>query len=100
MSPPTQQRPISLTIDRRITTASLLPGLLIFTMVYVCYTIRSSLCLLRFLLQVLADLMKSTMDNARYIMALCGLTFICLATMNLIQSWPRGKYHKLLVVYL
>ncbi|KAF8609065.1 hypothetical protein BDV93DRAFT_551859 [Ceratobasidium sp. AG-I] len=41
---------------------------------------------------VLADLMKSTTDNARYIMALCGMTFICLATMNLIQSWPRDRF--------
>ncbi|KAF8609072.1 hypothetical protein BDV93DRAFT_551865 [Ceratobasidium sp. AG-I] len=41
---------------------------------------------------VLADLMKSTMNNARYIMALCGLTFICLGTMNLIQSWPRDRF--------
>ncbi|KAF8593054.1 hypothetical protein BDV93DRAFT_516861 [Ceratobasidium sp. AG-I] len=25
-------------------------------------------------------------------MALCGLTFICLGTMNLIQSWPRDRF--------
>ncbi|QRV79658.1 low temperature requirement protein LtrA [Ceratobasidium sp. AG-Ba] len=37
------------------------------------------------------DLIHASVNNARYIMALCGLTFICLATLNLIQSWPRGK---------
>jgi len=42
---------------------------------------------------VLGDLMKPTTDNARYIMALCGMTFICLASMNLIQSWPRDRFH-------
>ncbi|KAF8609068.1 hypothetical protein BDV93DRAFT_519090 [Ceratobasidium sp. AG-I] len=41
---------------------------------------------------VLTDLIKPTLDNARYIMALCGLTFICLGTMNLIQSWPRDRF--------
>ncbi|KAF8609066.1 hypothetical protein BDV93DRAFT_519088 [Ceratobasidium sp. AG-I] len=43
-------------------------------------------------LDVLTDLIKPTLDNARYITALCGLTFICLATMNLIQSWPRDRF--------
>ncbi|KAF8609069.1 hypothetical protein BDV93DRAFT_216360 [Ceratobasidium sp. AG-I] len=44
------------------------------------------------ILDVLTDLIKPTLNNARYIMALCGLTFICLATMNLIQSWPRDRF--------
>ncbi|KAG8721009.1 hypothetical protein FRC08_016319 [Ceratobasidium sp. 394] len=39
------------------------------------------------------DLIHASVNNARYIMALCGLTFICLATLNLIQSWPRDRFH-------
>ncbi|KAG8708058.1 hypothetical protein FRC09_001465, partial [Ceratobasidium sp. 395] len=39
------------------------------------------------------DLIHPSVNNARYIMALCGLTFIFLATLNLIQSWPRDRFH-------
>ncbi|KAG8736597.1 hypothetical protein FRC10_009132 [Ceratobasidium sp. 414] len=38
------------------------------------------------------DLIKNIVTNARYITALSGLTFICLATLNLIQSWPRDRF--------
>ncbi|KAG8693075.1 hypothetical protein FRC08_009334 [Ceratobasidium sp. 394] len=38
------------------------------------------------------DLIKNIVTNARYISALSGLTFICLATLNLIQSWPRDRF--------
>ncbi|KAG9125487.1 hypothetical protein FRC07_007418 [Ceratobasidium sp. 392] len=38
------------------------------------------------------DLIKNIVTNARYISALCGLTFICLGTLNLIQSWPRDRF--------
>ncbi|KAG8723986.1 hypothetical protein FRC09_000883 [Ceratobasidium sp. 395] len=39
------------------------------------------------------DLIKSVVTNARYISGLCGMTFICLATLNLIQAWPRDRFH-------
>ncbi|KAG9124944.1 hypothetical protein FRC07_009619, partial [Ceratobasidium sp. 392] len=39
------------------------------------------------------DLVHASVNNARYIMALCGLTFIFLGTLNVIQSWPRDRFH-------
>ncbi|KAB5588748.1 Transmembrane protein [Ceratobasidium theobromae] len=42
--------------------------------------------------EILGDMLKPSADNGRYIMAICGLTFICLASMNLIQSWPRDRF--------
>ncbi|KAG8723985.1 hypothetical protein FRC09_000882 [Ceratobasidium sp. 395] len=41
---------------------------------------------------IIWELMKPSVQNARYVMALGGLTFICLATLNLIQSWPRDRF--------
>ncbi|CAE6439157.1 hypothetical protein ACGC1H_006898 [Rhizoctonia solani] len=43
--------------------------------------------------QILQDLVSSSLVNARYIMAMCGFTFITLASLNLIQSWPRDRFH-------
>ncbi|KAG9101547.1 hypothetical protein FRC06_002831, partial [Ceratobasidium sp. 370] len=45
------------------------------------------------LLGFIWDLIHASVNNARYIMGLCGLTFICLATLNIIQSWPRDRFH-------
>ncbi|CAE7226053.1 unnamed protein product [Rhizoctonia solani] len=42
--------------------------------------------------QILQDLISSSLVNARYIMAMCGFTFITLASLNLIQSWPRDRF--------
>lgn len=42
---------------------------------------------------VIWDLIHASVNNARYISGLCGMTFICLATLNLIQSWPRDRFH-------
>ncbi|CAE6374929.1 unnamed protein product [Rhizoctonia solani] len=42
--------------------------------------------------QILEDLISSSLVNARYIMAMCGITFITLASLNLIQSWPRDRF--------
>ncbi|QRV94295.1 low temperature requirement protein LtrA [Ceratobasidium sp. AG-Ba] len=42
--------------------------------------------------QVVNELVKPSLDNARYIMAMCGATFISLASLNLIQSWPRDRF--------
>ncbi|QRV88301.1 low temperature requirement protein LtrA [Ceratobasidium sp. AG-Ba] len=44
------------------------------------------------LIETTWQLIKSTVTNARYIMALSGFTFISLAVMNLIQSWPRDRF--------
>ncbi|KAG8686077.1 hypothetical protein FRC11_009542 [Ceratobasidium sp. 423] len=42
--------------------------------------------------QIFQDLISSSLVNARYIMAMCGFTFITLASLNLIQSWPRDQF--------
>ncbi|CAE6416296.1 unnamed protein product, partial [Rhizoctonia solani] len=42
--------------------------------------------------QIFEDLISSSLVNARYIMAMCGFTFITLASLNLIQSWPRDRF--------
>ncbi|KAJ1304851.1 hypothetical protein OPQ81_005984 [Rhizoctonia solani] len=42
--------------------------------------------------QIVENLISSSLVNARYIMAMCGLTFITLASLNLIQSWPRDRF--------
>ncbi|KAG9074095.1 hypothetical protein FRC06_010936, partial [Ceratobasidium sp. 370] len=43
--------------------------------------------------QILNELMDPSLKNIRYIMAMCGGTFITLASLNLIQSWPRDRFH-------
>ncbi|KAG8781865.1 hypothetical protein FRC12_021461 [Ceratobasidium sp. 428] len=43
-------------------------------------------------LDIILELVKPSEDNARYVMALSGLTLISLATLNLIQSWPRDRF--------
>ncbi|KEP46675.1 low temperature requirement protein LtrA [Rhizoctonia solani 123E] len=42
--------------------------------------------------QILQGLVSSSMVNARYIMAMCGFTFLTLASLNLTQSWPRDRF--------
>ncbi|CAE6476045.1 unnamed protein product [Rhizoctonia solani] len=42
--------------------------------------------------QIQEALVEPSIGNARYIMAMCGTTFIFLASLNLIQAWPRGKF--------
>ncbi|CAE6444835.1 unnamed protein product [Rhizoctonia solani] len=43
--------------------------------------------------QILEGLLEPSISNARYIMAMCGITFISLASLNLIQAWPRDRFH-------
>ncbi|CAE6435909.1 unnamed protein product [Rhizoctonia solani] len=43
--------------------------------------------------QIWEQLLKPSISNARYIMAMCGTTFIFLASLNLIQAWPRDRFH-------
>ncbi|KAG8747791.1 hypothetical protein FRC10_011236 [Ceratobasidium sp. 414] len=43
--------------------------------------------------QIMNELMDPSLGNIRYIMAMCGGTFITLASLNLIQSWPRDRFH-------
>ncbi|KAG8722029.1 hypothetical protein FRC08_007798 [Ceratobasidium sp. 394] len=43
--------------------------------------------------QIMNELMDPSLNNIRYIMAMCGGTFITLASLNLIQSWPRDRFH-------
>ncbi|KAG9079389.1 hypothetical protein FS749_008562 [Ceratobasidium sp. UAMH 11750] len=45
------------------------------------------------LFQILDELMYPSLNNLRYIMAMCGGTFITLASLNLIQAWPRDRFH-------
>ncbi|KAF8684039.1 Bacterial low temperature requirement A protein (LtrA) [Rhizoctonia solani] len=45
-----------------------------------------------FTLEIVEELISSSLINARYIMAMCGVTFITLASLNLIQSWPRDRF--------
>ncbi|QRV88304.1 low temperature requirement protein LtrA [Ceratobasidium sp. AG-Ba] len=42
--------------------------------------------------EVVWGLMKPSVQNTRYIMVLCGATLWSLATLNLIQSWPRDRF--------
>ncbi|KAG8686377.1 hypothetical protein FRC11_009030 [Ceratobasidium sp. 423] len=44
-------------------------------------------------IQILEELCKPSVENARYIMAMCGATLIFLASLNLIQAWPRDRFH-------
>ncbi|CAE6514184.1 unnamed protein product [Rhizoctonia solani] len=43
--------------------------------------------------QIWEQLLKPSISNARYIMAMCGTTLIFLASLNLIQAWPRDRFH-------
>ncbi|KAG8792258.1 hypothetical protein FRC12_006641 [Ceratobasidium sp. 428] len=43
------------------------------------------------MLSIIWELMKPSVDIARYILTWGGVTFFCLATLNLIQSWPRDR---------
>ncbi|KAG8735121.1 hypothetical protein FRC10_010962 [Ceratobasidium sp. 414] len=43
--------------------------------------------------QILNELVYPSLNNIRYIMVMCGGTFITLASLNLIQSWPRDRFH-------
>ncbi|KAG9121803.1 hypothetical protein FRC07_002083 [Ceratobasidium sp. 392] len=45
------------------------------------------------LVQIFNELVGPNLDSVRYIMAMCGGTFITLASLNLIQSWPRDRFH-------
>ncbi|KAG8792259.1 hypothetical protein FRC12_006642 [Ceratobasidium sp. 428] len=47
---------------------------------------------------ILEGLLTPSVDNARYVMALSGLTFISLATLNLIQSWPRDRFQWISII--
>ncbi|QRV79657.1 transmembrane protein [Ceratobasidium sp. AG-Ba] len=42
--------------------------------------------------QTLSEMIEPNLNNARYIMATCSTTFITLASLNLIQSWPRDRF--------
>ncbi|QRV79656.1 low temperature requirement protein LtrA [Ceratobasidium sp. AG-Ba] len=42
--------------------------------------------------EAVGELVSPSLNNARYIMAVCGATFITLASLNLIQSWPRDRF--------
>ncbi|KAG9086121.1 hypothetical protein FRC06_003265, partial [Ceratobasidium sp. 370] len=44
------------------------------------------------LLEVVNELVEPSLKNTRYIMAICGATFITLASLNLIESWPRDRF--------
>ncbi|KAG8792261.1 hypothetical protein FRC12_006644 [Ceratobasidium sp. 428] len=48
--------------------------------------------------EIVWELMKPSVDNTRYVMALSGLTFTSLATLNLIQSWPRDRFQWLSII--
>ncbi|KAB5588750.1 Transmembrane protein [Ceratobasidium theobromae] len=41
---------------------------------------------------ILKDLLDPTFKNTRFIMTLCGATFILLATLNLLRSFPRDRF--------
>ncbi|CAE6374909.1 unnamed protein product [Rhizoctonia solani] len=43
--------------------------------------------------QIQEALVEPSIGNARYIMAMCGTTFIFLASLNIIQAWPRDRFH-------
>ncbi|CAE7226048.1 unnamed protein product [Rhizoctonia solani] len=43
--------------------------------------------------QIWEKLLRPSISNARYIMAMCGATLISLASLNLIQAWPRDRFH-------
>ncbi|KAG8710299.1 hypothetical protein FRC09_000194 [Ceratobasidium sp. 395] len=38
------------------------------------------------------EILEPSITEGRYIMALCGGTLVSLATLNVIQSWPRDKF--------
>ncbi|KAG9088903.1 hypothetical protein FS749_001767 [Ceratobasidium sp. UAMH 11750] len=42
--------------------------------------------------QIMNELTGPNFNNIHYIMAMCGGTFITLASLNLIQSWPRDCF--------
>ncbi|KAG9085981.1 hypothetical protein FS749_003988 [Ceratobasidium sp. UAMH 11750] len=42
--------------------------------------------------QIMNELTGPNFNNIHYIMATCGGTFITLASLNLIQSWPRDRF--------
>ncbi|KAF8593214.1 hypothetical protein BDV93DRAFT_261591 [Ceratobasidium sp. AG-I] len=42
------------------------------------------------MLQILSELWYPEITTGRYTMALCGATLVSLASLSLIQSWPRG----------
>ncbi|KAG8722325.1 hypothetical protein FRC09_006441 [Ceratobasidium sp. 395] len=42
--------------------------------------------------EILNSLVDPSLINGRYITALCGTTFITLATLNLIQAWPKDRF--------
>ncbi|KAG8722184.1 hypothetical protein FRC08_005933 [Ceratobasidium sp. 394] len=44
------------------------------------------------LFQIMNGLTGPNFNNIHYIMAMCGGTFITLASLNLIQSWPRDRF--------
>ncbi|KAG8692755.1 hypothetical protein FRC09_010976 [Ceratobasidium sp. 395] len=47
---------------------------------------------------IVLELVKPSENNARYVMALSGLTLISLATLNLIQSWPRDRFQWISII--
>ncbi|KAG9121495.1 hypothetical protein FRC07_002508 [Ceratobasidium sp. 392] len=44
------------------------------------------------LYDILNQLLESSINNGRYVMAVCGVTFITLASLNLIHSWPQDRF--------